>query len=93
MPCNGLLLPDPATICKLFDKLVFPILSYSCEVWAVNLKVGAKAEPVLRQLLKQLLGVSKSTANQVVHAEFKYALLTADVAVSQPNLCSTKQPA
>ena len=77
MPCTGLLLFHPATICKLFDKLVLPILSYSCEVCAVNLKVVAKAEPVLRQFLKQLLGVEKSTANQIVHAELTYALLTA----------------
>ena len=77
MPCTGLLLFHPATICKLFDKLVLPILSYSCEVWAVNLKIVAKAEPVLRQFLKQLLGVRKSTANQTVHAELTYALLTA----------------
>ncbi len=36
-------LSDPATICKLFDILVLTILSYSCEVWAVNPKVGGKS--------------------------------------------------
>ncbi|DBB13728.1 TPA: hypothetical protein ACH3X3_000737 [Trebouxia sp. C0006] len=30
--CISLHLSDPATICKLFDILVLPILSYSCEV-------------------------------------------------------------
>ena len=44
-------------------------LSNSCEVWAVNPKVGAKAELVHRQFLKQLLGVRKSTTNQIVLAE------------------------
>jgi len=68
--CISLHLSDPATICKLFDILVLPILSYSCEVWAVNPKVGAKAELVHRQFLKQLLGVRKSTTNQIVLAEF-----------------------
>jgi len=68
--CIFLYLSDPATICKLFDILVLPILSYSCEVWAVNPKVGAKAELVHRQFLKQLLGVRKSTTNQIVLAEF-----------------------
>ena len=29
--CISLRLSDPATICKLFDILVLPILSYSCE--------------------------------------------------------------
>ena len=47
--CISLHLSDPATICKLFDIVVLPILSYSCEVWAINPKVGAKAELVHRQ--------------------------------------------
>ena len=68
--CISLHLSDPATICKLFDILVLPILSYSCEVWAVNPKVGAKAELVHRQFLKQLLGVRKSTTTQIELAEF-----------------------
>jgi len=68
--CISLHLSEPATICKLFDILVLPILSYSCEVCAVNPKVGAKAELVHRQFLKQLLGVRKSTTNQIVLAEF-----------------------
>ena len=67
--CISLHLSGPATMCKLFDILVLPILSYSCEVWAVNPKVGAKAELVQRQFLKQLL-VRKSTTNQIVLAEF-----------------------
>ena len=68
--CISLHLSDPASICKLFDNLVSPILSYSCEVWAVNPKVGAKAELVHRQFLKQFLGVRKSTTNHIVLAEF-----------------------
>ena len=40
--CIYLHLSDPATICKLFDIVVLPILSYSCEVWAVNPKVGQR---------------------------------------------------
>ena len=59
--CIYLHLSDPATICKLFDILVLPILSHSCEVWAVTPKVLAKAELVHRQLLRQLLGVRMST--------------------------------
>ena len=48
------------TLWKLFDILVLPIWSCSCEVWAVNPKVGAKAELVHRQFLKQSLGVRKA---------------------------------
>ena len=33
---------DPGMQCKLFDTLVLPILSYACEVWAVNPSAGAK---------------------------------------------------
>ena len=68
--CIYLHLSDPATICKLFDILVLPILSYSCEVWAVDPKLAEKVELLHRQFLKQLLGVRKSTTNQIVLAEF-----------------------
>ena len=67
--CIFLHLSDPATICKLFDILVLPILSYSCEVWAGDPKIGDKAEVLHRQFLKQLLGVRKTTTNQLVLAE------------------------
>jgi hypothetical protein len=43
--CISLHLSDPATICKLFDILVLPILSCCCEVCticSVNPKVGQK---------------------------------------------------
>ncbi len=33
--CVALYLLDPAITCKLFDTPNLPILSYSCEVWAV----------------------------------------------------------
>ncbi len=32
--CISFHLSGPTTNCKLFDVLVLPILSYSCEVWA-----------------------------------------------------------
>ena len=51
-------------------RLCVPILSYSCEIWAVNPKVRAKAELVHRQFLEQLLSVRKSNTNQIVLAEF-----------------------
>ncbi len=99
--CISLHLSDPATICKLFDILVllftFKILSYSCEVWAVNPKVGAKAELVHRQFLKQLLGVRKSTTTHIVLAEFGRFPLQIHFwqqdFLPQQSSGSTKQPA
>ena len=61
---------DPKQRCKLFDSLVLPILSYACEVWAVDKKVGESAEQLHWQLLKHVLGVRGNTATLIVLAEF-----------------------
>ena len=53
--------------------MVLPILSYACEVWAVNPNVGEAAEVLHRsfkKFLKHLLGVTTCTANEIVLAEF-----------------------
>ena len=68
--CALLGIRDPAMQCKLFDTLVLPILSYACEVWAVNPNVGEAAEVLHRSFLKHLLGVEICTANETVLAEF-----------------------
>lgn len=47
-------LSDPASICKLFDTLVVPILAY-CEVWAVDPKAADSAEKLHRHFLKHIL--------------------------------------
>ena len=47
--CIFMGLSDPASICKLFDTLVLPILAYSCEVWAVDPKAAESAEKLHRQ--------------------------------------------
>ena len=61
---------DPKQRCKLFDSLVLHILSYTCEVWAVDEEVGESAEQLHRQFLKHVLGVRGSTATLIVLAEF-----------------------
>ena len=61
---------DPYLQCKLFNSLVLPIVSYASEVWAVDPKAGAEAEMLHRQFLRHLLHVRKSTANEIVLAEF-----------------------
>ena len=44
-------------------------MSYGCEVWGVNPKIGEAAELLHRDFLKHLLGVRKSTMNEIVLAE------------------------
>ena len=66
---------DPAMQCKLFDTLALPILSYACQVWAVNPNVGEAAEVLHRSLRKHLLGVKTCSANETVLAEFGRFLL------------------
>ena len=66
--CALLGIRDPA-LCKLFDTLVLPILSYGCEVWGVDTKCGAAAQALHRDFLRCLLGARKSTANHMVLAE------------------------
>ena len=67
--CALLPISDPELRCKLFDRLVLPILSYASEVWAVNEKIGDAAELLHRHFLKHLLGVRDITANVIVLAE------------------------
>ena len=67
--CALLQLRDPRQLCKLFDILVLPILSYGSEVWATDPKTGAAAEVLHRQFLRRLLGVRDKTANDIVLAE------------------------
>ncbi|KAL3146185.1 hypothetical protein ABBQ32_14176 [Trebouxia sp. C0010 RCD-2024] len=67
--CAELGIRDPALQCKLFDTLVLPILSYAVEVWGVKPGIAEEAEVLHRSFLKSLLGIRKSTANEVMLAE------------------------
>ena len=49
--------------------MVLPILSYGVEVWGVKASLGEAAEVLHRSFLKSLLGIRKSTSNEVVLAE------------------------
>ncbi len=105
MPCDDvaspyiclILLPYASCLTFWYYLFTFKILSYSCEVWAVNPKVGAKAELVHRQFLKQLLGVRKSTTTHIVLAEFgRFPLqihFWQQIFLPQQSSGSTKQPA
>jgi len=67
--CAPLGIRDPALQCKLFDTLVPPILSYAVEVWSVKRSIDEAAEVLHKSFLKSLLGIWKSTANEIVLAE------------------------
>ena len=68
--CAFLHISGPKQRCKLFDSLALPILSYACEVWAVDKEVGESAEQLHRQFLKHVLGVRGNTAPLIVLVEF-----------------------
>ena len=67
--CAEVGMRDPALQRKLFDTLVLPILSYGVEVWGVKSSLGEAAELLHRSFLKSLLGIWKSTSNEIVLAE------------------------
>ena len=57
----------------LFDKLIQPILNYSCEIWGVN--EAAKLESIYMHFGKSILGVRSQTSNHFVYGELcTYAL-------------------
>ena len=51
----------------LFDKLIAPILNYSCEVWGFN--QAQNIERVHLQFCKKVLGVKKNTQNDFIYGE------------------------
>jgi hypothetical protein len=65
--------------CHLFDSLVKPVLSYGCEVWAVdwvsrmcqtgNFAAGAAEDTVHKPFLRQSMGVAKSTTTVAMFRE------------------------
>jgi len=76
--CAFLGIRDPALQCKLFDTLMLPILSYAVEIWGVKRSYGEPAdllEVLHESFLKHLLGIRKSTANEIVLAELRHFAL------------------
>jgi hypothetical protein len=71
--CSRLKISDVGTKVHLFDSLVRPVLSYACEVWAVDM-IGKKRrsgqEVLYLGFLKRLLGVCTSTTTCAVLGEF-----------------------
>ncbi len=67
--CVELRIFDLALQCQLFDALVKPVLSYGYEVWSDHMACE-RLEVVNRAFLKSSLGVSTTTSNYVVLAQF-----------------------
>ncbi len=69
--CYAMHLHNVNLQCHLFDSLVKPVLSYGCEVWAVdwvsgmcttcNFASGTAEEKVHKPFMRQSLGVANST--------------------------------
>jgi hypothetical protein len=75
--CAELCITDPKLLCRLFDALVYPVLSYACEVWALigtNERLN-KLEQLHLQFLKSVLGVGPCTPSLMVYAELGRAPL------------------
>ena len=72
--CAQISLTCPHRICQLFDALVLPILSYGCEVWFWDHRVGTRAttqaESLHAQFLRRLLGVHRHVHTLIALAEF-----------------------
>ena len=66
-------------MCKLFDSLITPILSYSCEIWSHTpgtLTTLKHIETLHRRFLKRISGMHHTTLNAAVYGEFGRAPLS-----------------
>jgi hypothetical protein len=70
--CNDLSITDPEVMCQLFDSLICPVLSYTCEVWTscTGAKGFQQVEQVHRMFLRGILRVNKTTSTFAVLGEF-----------------------
>lgn len=58
---------NPCTLLSLFDTYVSPVLNYCSEVWGYT--KAQEIEKVHTMFLKRLLGVKRSTSNDMVYCE------------------------
>ncbi len=71
--CADLRLDTPSLMCKLFDALISPILSYGCEAWAHAPKSATALKPFEvfhRSFLKRISGMHHTTPDTAVYGEF-----------------------
>jgi hypothetical protein len=71
--CSELGITTPSLMCRLFDSLIAPILSYAAEVWAFvpgATKNRAAAETLHRRFLRRIAGMHPTTLTAATYAEF-----------------------
>jgi hypothetical protein len=74
--CTQMKLANPHIMCRLFDSLVVPVLSYGCEIWGPDvigttgcMLLKGEAEMLHRNFMRSVLGVRKSTAVGILMQE------------------------
>ena len=67
--CANLRTIDPRLKCQLFDALVYPILSYGCEIWGSNSLYGEDLERWHRQFMRQVLGLPSHSPSSMLYGE------------------------
>jgi hypothetical protein len=67
--CSALRITDPRLKCQLFDALVYPILSYGCEIWSPNPSHGEVLERWHRQFMRQVLGLPSHSYSSMLYGE------------------------
>ena len=64
----------PSHVCNIFDKLIYPILTNSCEAW--DFTPVMYLEILHLQFCKQILGVIQNCQNDFVYGELgRYPLI------------------
>ena len=59
--------PNSDMICRLFDKLVTPVMLYACEIWGFHASLAI--ERVHLRFCKWLLKVNNATTNEMIYGE------------------------
>ena len=67
--CANPRITDPRLKCQLFDALVYPILSYGCEIWGSNPSYGEDLERWHRQFMRQVLGLPSHSPSSMLYGE------------------------
>ena len=69
----------------LFDKMIFPVLSYGCEVWGFEKTDVDRIEVFYRKFLKYILKANNQTANCMVYGET--GKLPLDISIKTRMIC------
>ncbi len=67
--CSALRITDPRLKCQLFDALVYPMLSYGCEIWSPYPSHGEDLERWHRQFMRQIFGLPSHCHSCMLYGE------------------------